>query len=370
MNKGKRPIRTLAKMKRIIMHQKQKMQTIGHEQMMNAERLRQHLFTGPRVPFWDYDPGKLTVGIEVEYFIAHVDRHSFRLATKNEYFQVITHLKNDFGYKDYQLVDQPGRVSLDTEHGFVAIKPDFAWHILEISLPPRSSLDSLRLLLTRVFSQVDRALAKVGLERLDISCLDHIPENIELVELDRLGQISKTFKPQSFDRPTQNPNFPAFIAATHVHLNASSEDMLAHMPKLYQIDHVISTMFTRTRSFCGRSYRNARTDMYRDTLGEDYLLHTYPKKIAEDLQTLADLMNQSPKLFPEDRFFPVRDMSYIRPTRYGTLEFRSCCSFKNLDVILDIVKWRCAQLIAGTAAEDSRTAGECSLLPKLVVGAY
>lgn len=316
--------------------------------VMTVERLREHLFGGPQVPFWNYDPAQITIGMEIEYFIAKVHGDSFTLATKAQYLSVIEYLKKDAGYKDMQLNDQPGRVSRDTELGFIAIKPDFAWHILEISLPPRKNLEDLKSLLENVFLEVDRALAKVGLQRLDLSCLPEVPEKMELVELDRLSDIKSTFNQKILGKPTIDPHFPAYIAATHIHVNAGNEHSIAILPKLFQIDSNIAPKFSRAQWFEGRHYDNVRTNFYADTLGDQYYLHTIPRNIPDSITSLVSLMNESKFLFPKDGFFPVRNMSYIRPSRYGTIEFRSSCSFKDLQKLIDIARWRCAQLIVAS----------------------
>ena len=321
---------------------------------MTIEKLRHHLFYTKKVPFWNYDESKISIGVEVEYFIAQVTRSGFRLATQIEFLLMTELLKANYGYVDWNLPDQPGRISKDTEFGFIAIKPDFAWHILEISLPPRRSSSEIRSLLRNVFLEVDEALASLGMERLDLSCLPVPPKSMEHVSLNRLREISTTFRQKSAVKPTQDPNFPAYLAATHVHLNASSEEMLKVLPALYNLDRLVSKQFTRANVFNGRVYDNARTRMYHDTLGPDYLLHTYPENPAHDLQTMVSQMNRSPRLFPSDPFFPVRDMSYIRPTRYGTLEFRSCCSFKSIETLVKIVDCRIAQLLSATGVDRNR----------------
>jgi len=332
------------------------------DEKMTVEKLRKHLFEKTKAKFWDYDANQISVGVEVEYFIARATDASFQLATESEYMDTIICLKKDHGYHDRGLPDQPGRVSRDTDSGFVVIKPDFAWHILEISLPPRKTPGEISQLLYNVLHEVDCALSKAKLKRLDISCLPDRPKSMDLVKLDRLGQISQTFQPRRSDRPTQDPTFPAYIAATHVHLNVSSESTLTMMPRLYALDRIINEKFNRARTFCGQSYENVRTSMYRDTLGEDYLLHTYPIKPATNLAELSDQMNRSPKLFPMDTFFPVRDMSYIRPTRYGTLEFRSACSYKNVEKIEEIVRWRLAQFIAASGIFSKNPTAELQFL--------
>ena len=75
----------------------------------------------------------------------------------------------------------------------------------------------------------------------------------------------------------------------------------------------------------------------------------------DSLSTLSDLMNKSRKVFPGDPFFPVRDMSFIRPTKFGTLEFRSSCSFRDLNLIIEIANWRVAQVILAFAGKIDPT---------------
>jgi hypothetical protein len=305
---------------------------------MTPERLRAHWFGKDRVPFWNYDPSQLTMGLEIEYFIGKQTKSGYQLATKAQYMEVISHLCRDAAYHDRSLKDQPGRVSKDTERGFIAIKPDFAWHILEIALPPRHSTEEIRSLLEKTFAEVDAALAKVGLERLDISCLPDVPEAMELVELDRLSGFNPG--PCSEIDSEVARVFPALIVATHVHINCSDEDFLRLMPKLYESDVEAQKKYTRAKNFRNDSYENVRTMLYQRSMGKNYGLVTVPKFIPNSLNDYSDIYNQSEKIFPHDKFFPVRDMSYIRPTKHGTIEFRSACSFKSVQMILDVCLFR------------------------------
>jgi len=308
---------------------------------MTVERLRKHLFGGPQVPFWNYDPSQITVGVEVEYFIAHTfPDGSFKLATKHEYLEVMEHLKNDFGYKDRNLANQPGRVSKDTEHGFIAIKPDFAWHILEISLPPRRDLDALKVLLDRIIFEVDTCLAKVKLSRLNLSCLPDVPHDAELVDLDRLRGHIDALKTQDSGSIYSAPIFPALIVATHVHLNVLNEKTYKLLPALYEKEPAAREQFCRAQSFRGQKSNKHREKFYQTSLGPDYKLCDIPSPIPSSIAEYCVLFNSSAKIFPNDNFFGARDLTTIRPTRYGTLEFRSACSFLESEKIMDIVRFR------------------------------
>ena len=322
------------------------------EDTMTPERLRDYWFGGSRVPFWNYDPAKLTMGLELEYFIGEVGvagevgmgkGQNFKLATRLQYLEVISYLIKHEGYSDLELQDQPGRVSKDTAHGFIAIKPDFAWHILEIALPPRHTLEELRHLLVETFKEVDRALAKCGLHRLDMSCLPDVPETMDLVELDRLSG----YRPKSEQHKNGDALqvFPALIAATHVHINCSDEYSLKRMPLLYESDRVAQSQYTRAKYFRGQEFANVRTMFYEESFGQEYLLRTNPKTIPDSVEAYCDQFNQSAKIFPHDKFFAARDMSYIRPTRHGTFEFRSACSYLDIEKILAIALFRRAQVM-------------------------
>jgi hypothetical protein len=322
---------------------------------MTVERLRNHLFGPANVPFWDYDPAKLTVGVEVEYFIAQSHGATYTLAKKEQYMAVIRNLIRDHGYKERCLVDQPGRVSRDTDVGFICIKPDYAWHILEISFPPRPGTRELRPLLTSVLAEVDAALAKEGMVRLDLSCLPEPPAEMDLVKLDRLVSADTSCNQKIEGQPTTDPNFPAYVAATHIHLNTSSEESIASFPAIYETEPLTMRLYTRARSFAGCLLENARTELYANTLGRDYPLHTIPRKIPRRIEDLVEAMNAGRKLYPNDPFFPVRDMSYVRPTKYGTVEFRSACSYSSPEILLEIALWRKIQMLAASKYSESKT---------------
>ncbi len=81
-------------------------------------------------------------------------------------------------------------------------------------------------------------------------------------------------------------------------------------------------------------------------MGDGYKLKGIPDNIPSTIGEYVEAMNASDRVFPHDLFFPVRDVSYIRPSRYGTIEFRSACSNPVVDEILEIVCWRVVELIS------------------------
>jgi hypothetical protein len=308
---------------------------------MTPERLRKYLFDGPSVPFWDYDPEKITVGIEIEYFIGSGDEKDYCLATKEQFCKFTKYLEKNSGYEDKNLVGQPGRISKNTELGFIAIKPDFAWHILEIALPPRKTNEEIRKLLIEVFQEVDDALSVQGLKRLDMSCLREVPERMDIVEhVENVGYLEASEQVKS-DSLLYSSVFPALITSTQIHLNVLEEGIFEILPGLYKADQEAQNKFCRKQKFLNFSGHDIRQKLWEEGLGADYSLRTTPPIIPETIEKYCHFYNSSTILFPRNKFFGVKDLSYIRPTQHGTVEFRSACSQVEILKIIDIVEfWR------------------------------
>jgi hypothetical protein len=326
---------------------------LTHE-LMTQERLLRHWFGGPQVPFWNYDPRMLTIGVELEYLIARGRQESFIgteeliLATQKDYHVAMCHLIADAGYQPLEIADQPGRIGKDTKTGFIAIKPDFAWHILEVSLPPRRNLIEIQELIESVLREIDRALEKAFLRRLTISSLPRPPKSMELVDMARMQGFTSSVRQKNGDNPFLDPMFPAYITATHVHLNAFDREALSIWPHLYSIEASIGEIYCRAKSFAGQKVESVRSEFLRHTMGDSYKLKGIPEHIPNSVDDYLDALNTSDPAFPNDKFFPVRDVSYIRPSRFGTIEFRSACSSPEVSELVEICAWRITQLVAAS----------------------
>lgn len=309
--------------------------------LMTVERLNQYYFNDQRVPFWNYDPDRLTFGVEVEYFIAHIGSDGgFKLANKDDFTNVIKTLESNFSYSSHRFASSPGRISKDTESGFIAIKPDFTWHILEVVLPPRHLITAIKELLTKTLAEVDMALATHGLRRLDRSCLPQVPDEACLVQLDRLSGHLNLISQHKSKSIYKQPLFPAIIAATHVHANILCPEIFEKLPEFYAYEPMARSRFNRMQDFCGVLATDHRSHFYRESLGSDYKLRDIPESIPASIEDYCAMYNESPQMFPNDPFFPVRDLSCVRPTKYGTVEFRSACSFLEVEKIIEIVEFR------------------------------
>ena len=211
---------------------------------LTAERLRHHLFSRSAYPHWRYRRDELLFGVEVEYHVAQKGNRN-RLFRKAD-FEALLRLLHRYGYAKYETADHHWKVSKDTELGYIMVKPDFAFHILEITLPPRSDLVVLADMLKNVLQEVDSCLDKLGFERLRDSFLDLNISEMELVKIPRYEDYLNYSREHSGQNRFSELYFPAFMVATHVHLNVSSEETLRLMPILYELEWMALTLFDRT----------------------------------------------------------------------------------------------------------------------------
>jgi len=326
---------------------------------LTVDRLHSHLFSQSKYPSWNGDIEKLIFGVESEYLV-------LRQGTQDEYLdgirflQLLDQLKTKHSYKQRSSEDI-WRISKDTEWGFVTIKPDFGFHILEISYPPRGCPRELRVLIKRTLTEVDEALDQIDFERAPYGVVRNPEFAFECVQIDRLKNFIEQFSPR-----TQNsskyyfPHFPAMIAATQVHLNISHEGVFRDLTAMYELEWKIVDEFSTSTQFNNEILGCARTLLYEETLSSDYRLKNIPNPIPTDIESYVELFNSSRTLFKHDTFFPVRDMTAIRPRPFGSIEFRSTCTQGDVDRILGICAYRAAQVMYGAKFRDqplSRSAG-------------
>ena len=307
---------------------------------LTVERLRNHLFSRSAYPHWRYQWDELLFGVEVEYFVTQKGNPS-HLFKKSD-FEWFLHRMERFGYSCKNPANNLWYFVKETQVGYVVVKPDFVFHELEIALPPRSDLVVLTNLLKNVLQEVDSCLDELGFERLRDSFLDLKLSEMELVKIPRYEGYLNCSRERSGKNEFSQWYFPAFLAATHVHLNVSSEEDLRLMPVLYELEWLALALFDRTRHRTN-TVRSLRTLYYRDSFGHDYRLVGVPERIPASLDEYVEQYNASPTLYPNDPFFPVRDYSSIRPTRFGTLEFRSACSPLEIETVRIIVAFRAVQ---------------------------
>jgi hypothetical protein len=290
------------------------------------------------------------VGVELEYIVAHRDDKS-RLMRRSE-FELFLQIMERHGFNRLYSQGQTARISRDLAPGYIVVEPDFAYHLLEIALPPRRDPGEIRQILDLTLAQTDAALATLGFRRLAQGVIEN-PNQIsfDCVNLSRLdGFVDGLIKARNSgktDSPFFLPNFGAFLAATHVHLNAADgPESIALLPAMFETEWLAQFLFSRCQQFRGQHYGNARSLIYTETFPDTYELVHVPHVIPRSLSDLADSYERSvPRLFPNEPVLGVKDMSAIRVKPFGTFEFRSACSMHTVDEILAVASFRIAQLL-------------------------
>ncbi len=301
------------------------------------------LFPKAKIMPWKNDWKKITFGIELEFFIIKKNSHDSLIPATEKDFQLVLDLfEKHFHYKGRRDFGGPYRFSIDDEFGYVSIRPDFSFHILEISFSPVNSAQALAKQFQFWITTLDNILSQAGLKRFQKSYWEGLLVRDNIVALDRLkGHVEMLDKRrQKNASPLCDSFFPGRIVSTHVHLNLSQDD-LALLPALYELEWFVPRFFNQHTPVS----KDVRTLLYEINLGADYLLKTIPASPPTNIEGLIELYHQSPGLFPNDPNGAVRDLSYIRPRAIGTFEFRSADSLGTLEELLDLVGFRMLQLL-------------------------
>lgn len=333
----------------------------NQETIVDAEtvdKLHRHLFGQQTFSSWQGQVENLLVGIELEYFLARADNDRI-LMRRREFEEFLKHMEGH-GFNRQFSRGQTARISRDASPGFIVIEPDFAYHLLEVALPPRLDPTELLNMLESTLSTIDEVLAAMGFQRLRTGILTDPPgDDFDRVNLQRLDGVVETFINHGLaagaNHPLFAPNLAAYLAATHIHLNAvDNSDSLAALPALFEIEWLAHSLFSRCKNFRGVDYGNARALMYTHTFPDSYELVHIPKDIPNSIEQLAMCYARSqPKLFPQEPILGIKDMSVIRAKPFGTFEFRSACSMPTAQEILQVAAFRVLQLLYGASFKNN-----------------
>jgi hypothetical protein len=286
----------------------------------------------------------LIVGVELEYLIEK-ESEPLALINREEALELYSLLTSDFGFKVLTPRDS-FRLSMETKVGYVTVKPDFAFHLVEISLPPRGSPSELAQLITFILDRLDQALARLKFRRATYSAYPKSSIRYDMVESDRLARFMKYAESaQIGGSPFSNPNYPAIISSVQVHLNILTDEFFPLLPYLYEPEWKIVSMFSNSSVFDEETIGCARILFYEMTLGSNYFLKTIPPIVPKSWDDYASAFNKTPSYDHNGASALPRDYSLIRPREFGSVEFRSACSQISMPSIMAICAMRILQLL-------------------------
>jgi hypothetical protein len=287
---------------------------------------------------------ELRVGLELEYLV--VDGKSEPIQ-KSAFDKIIEKLSEAFPNSRIKrdeaiqiLVCNMGRgVTLE-------VKPDFAFNVVELSLGVLT-YGLFRELTPVVLERFFETLGTLGLRIEKRSVVNSRRDQIEIVPLPRLAGYLEQFEE---DRKSLvgKPWYPAEIASIQVHVESLTQDFFDLAPYFFIQEFIFNKKYNFGTSF---EFSNpsgvGRFGYYEKSLGEKYLLKTIPEKIYDGIAQYEEYADASIPYFKEDPISPVRDLTFVRPRSFGTIEFRSACTNSDFRVIDELVLQRIAQVITG-----------------------
>ncbi len=226
------------------------------------------------------------------------------------------------------------------------LKTDFCTNLLEVVLPPLSSLDTAKNFLLSAWRDVEDSAGQLDLVVSTYSALSQMPTNVVFApsSSDKDGaRISKTL-----GRPMPRcgwgiPEYPATIAATHVHIESDIAADISLLPSLYAVEYMVPLLFGNSTDWLGRTAHCVHPMVYRWNYRPSQLNIGFPRKIPTYVSE-TDALD--------------RDYSLIVPRReFGTLEFRSACSQPTIDRVISLVAFRLAAVLAARDGLISPLAG-------------
>ena len=312
-----------------------------------------------KVPKKGYDSYK--IGIELEFFLMNQSGSPVSLHQSQLFLSIL---------KDLLLDDvSETRVEYEEINGLdciSALKPQFkknAWvsiayeyspHLLEISFSPHHNLNELESEMIVIFQLLENASAKSGTILNFEKCLSDnnilkINEEINSKQANLKKSREDLLEASPFRDDKNLANFPAFIAATHVHLSGHHwlEDK-DFVNRLYRLEPYVMLE-------TGSTELKNKWEFYHK-LFINFTLVGFPNFPEWKFENWASCLYKESYL-KLDKSAPLeihklRDLQAIRPRVFGTIEFRSDCASNTSQEILRLAAIRLGQFILATRTDS------------------
>ena len=275
-------------------------------------------------------------GVEHEIFVLARDNSPPELLQMHDYFLRIAEANN--GKTSYRN-NIASSVLIPTIFGNLEIKNDYCTHILEFAFPPVIQPSDFIALFADIENQTQHLFDVLGLIVVPGGAIE-IPSKFHMCPShDDDGQRTKQVLSRVLPpKPLANIHFNAAIAATQIHLDLFDEKIYGCLPTLYDLEYIVPLCFSESTNLFGCAAHCIRPLVYFDNFEDAYLANAVPL-------TVPNSKTEYEKLLRGTKDF-IRDYSFIAPTSYRTIEFRTGCSQKDVNHILEMVAFRVAALMA------------------------
>lgn len=279
-------------------------------------------------PSWNQSSENILIGIEHEFFIFQ-NGQAPSLPTMHAFYQRLC----ANGYSASK--EKAGfilEVRKNLKTGYVAINNDFCTHILEIAMPPLVTASEVSQMFDEVMADITLALKEQGISIFYDSTLPDVNFQMELVPHER-REWYKNRRAQSISR-LWHPYPTTLMTSTQVHLNILDGDFYQKLPQFYQLEYLYPLFFSNSRCILKNQFHCARPIIWQQNKPLQYNAWAFPGNIPMTRESYQKMLDQI-------EYFS-RDFSFISPRSFGTAEFRSACSQKDLSSILELVALRLA----------------------------
>ncbi|MBI3557193.1 MAG: hypothetical protein HY074_13095 [Deltaproteobacteria bacterium] len=321
-----------------------------------------------------------TIGVEQELFLAGVNGAFAELRQSQEFFKTLATFPgwNIFSKRASEKFGTLlTRVSYENKNGtFSAVKYEFPPKLIEFALGHYADLNDLAADLEQVWTSIEKAAQRTGLE---LRCLSSVPAEPVSIDVQtaidpQLPALHESRRKHYSDRGElvneELASFPSYVAATQVHAGGFAWwENSAFINKLYSIEPYLirqsHSLNSKSDSDILRSLNDRWTpyltvfrgmrllgfpDLQEWTLSAWINALTETKLVGSEHDSLGGKKIDELESVPTDDTFVdvfkrLRDLQIIKPKLTGTLEFRADPAVRNPDDIMAIAAMRLGQCL-------------------------
>ncbi|MBL7715168.1 MAG: hypothetical protein JNL01_06835 [Bdellovibrionales bacterium] len=299
-----------------------------------------------------------TVGVEHEFFLFTKKSKLASLAQSQAFLSALAQMPG-WSVRGSGVEVGIERVSYQSVAGrYVAVKYEYAPHLMEVAFSYHESLLELQKEVTWVCSAMSKAADSVGLKMCNFDSIEGlVPQTLINLPLTSSGQALQKTRERLFRQSTVKvgepgadvTKFPAFTAATQVHIGGLGREEIEDVVNtLYSYELEISCLVAFASYDFAYSMESLRRRWLRYyQVFSSLPLLGIPKVQNWTVQGWVDSLLSCPTLEGTQTTLDAliskaKDLQFIRPKAFGTIEFRASGAAKDGDGIVRVAEIRLA----------------------------
>lgn len=294
----------------------------------------------------------ISIGIEHEFFLMSKDGSPANLGESQEFFRKLENEK--FKAEKTKCGLFKGVVKNNPDGTWDSIKYEYPPHLIEISTSPKFNLIEQDHNIGELLDLVATAAHKANLNVLHKHYIAN-PPMIDLKTLEKTESVHakiidsrKKISESKGELDRMIYNFPERVASTQIHVGGidwvTNKDYLKNLLKTEPAAYAIVS-----QDIIKNSHIDERWVGYLKLFGDDPLFGFSTSNLYETDQWVNYFSSKMPKANTAENFLKgyssVRDLRFIKPKPFGTLEFRSAPAQDTRSSIMKCAAIRLAQAL-------------------------